>query len=127
MDIGRNNVRFGWIWLLFFVILGFYLETRVADPTWKGMQKELWAAAHVHGNLLSVINIIYGLTIDGINLDTRLKRTGSWFLILGTILFASGLFLMPFLMALGILVMIGAVAIIIALSIMACGQLFLKS
>lgn len=123
MEIGNKNVKFGWAWLLLFLILGFYLLMRVADPTWSGMQRMVWKAAHVHGNLLAFLNILYGLVIDKTKIADWLKITGSWLAILGTISFTGALFLMPFLMQIAVFEIIGAAAIIIAVGILAYGQL----
>lgn len=123
MAIGEKNVKFGWIWLGLFIILGGYLLMRVADPAWGGMQRMVWRAAHVHGNLLGIVNILYGLAIDKVKIADGLKQTGSWLAIVGTILFVGSLFLMPFYSQLAMVELIGGAAVILAVLIMAYGQL----
>ena len=126
MEAGKKNIIFGWSWLILFLILGFYLFLRAADPSWAGLQRLAWRAAHVHGNVLAFLNILYGLTIDKTNLGSGLKQAGSWLAIIGAILLSGSLLLMPFFMQIALVEMIGGAVIILAVAIMIYGQLFAR-
>jgi len=68
-EISRLHARVGWWALLLFVTLGVALETlsgfkvglylEVANST----RRLMWTLAHAHGTLLSVLNIVFGLTL----------------------------------------------------------------
>jgi|SRR3990167_3012668 len=127
METGKKNLQFGWTWLLLFIILGFYLLLRVADPDWGGLQRAFWRTAHIHGNLLSFLNIFYGLIIDKTGLSGWLKESGSWLAIIGVILFTGSLFLSPFVPNLRPVELVGGIAVIISVAIMAYGQVFARA
>lgn len=41
---------------------------------------------HVHSGLLAILNIVYGFSIDGVNLSDKTKRLGSILAVVGAIL-----------------------------------------
>jgi hypothetical protein len=68
-DPARLHLRVGWWSLLFFLTLGLVLETLsgfkvglyvdVSSST----RRLMWTLAHAHGTLLSVINIVFAVTV----------------------------------------------------------------
>ena len=69
VDYVRRHLRLGWWWLLIFAALGLALEAfhgfkvsaylDVSNET----RRLMWRLAHVHGTLLGVIHILFGLTL----------------------------------------------------------------
>ena len=69
MDVTRLHLRVGWWSLLVFLTLGLVLETLsgfkvglyldVANST----RRLMWTLAHVHGTLLSVLNLVFALSL----------------------------------------------------------------
>lgn len=135
MKIGTRNGKFGWLWLGLFVILGFVIEIVLVTnkkyaANYSGLEgtigytRELLRTAHAHGNLLSVLNIIYGLFIDKTTLADGLKNTGSWLAIAGAVIMPLSLIALGFgISAVGPLSSLGGLAIIIAVWILAIGYL----
>ncbi|MFQ5815863.1 MAG: hypothetical protein ACE5G7_05145, partial [Candidatus Hydrothermarchaeaceae archaeon] len=126
-EIGRANVKFGWIWILLFTAFGGFLEIRLLDEVWAEQflapTRALWRSAHVHGLLLAFYNIFYGIQIDGTNLTERVKRGGSVHAIIGAIVLPISLFLSAFYYPLRYLAALGGLAVIASAVVMAKGQL----
>lgn len=67
--IARRHVRAGWIGLLVFLVLGFVLEMlhgfKVSGYLAVGNETRrlLWVLAHAHGALISILNIVFALTL----------------------------------------------------------------
>ena len=69
VDYARRHLRLGWWWLLIFSALGLALEAfhgfkvsaylDVSNET----RRLMWRLAHVHGTLLGVVHILFGLTV----------------------------------------------------------------
>lgn len=65
----RRHLRFGWWSLLFFATLGFGLEmlhgfkVRAYLDVSNETRRLMWTLAHAHGTLLSIINIVYAVTL----------------------------------------------------------------
>ena len=61
----RANLKFGWMALLVFAVLGLTLEGLhlIKAPWYMEMhiRRELWTLGHAHGTLLALVNIVYGL------------------------------------------------------------------
>jgi hypothetical protein len=124
----RLHLRFGWIGLLVFVVLGIALEGLHAwkSPAYLGVGNEtrrlLWTLAHAHGVGLSLVHLAFAATLGLVppaalpKLDLA-SRALSWasvliplgFFLGGTVTYEAdpgvGVFLVPF----------GAVALVIAL------------
>lgn len=72
----RRHMRFGWWSLAVFVGLGIALETLHGFKIvwYLGVNAEtrrlMWTLAHSHGTLLSVLQIIFGLTISKLSAKT---------------------------------------------------------
>ncbi len=67
--LARRHVRAGWIGLLVFLVLGFVLEMlhgfKVSGYLAAGNETRrlLWVLAHAHGALISILNIVFALTL----------------------------------------------------------------
>ncbi|MEE8167487.1 MAG: hypothetical protein V3T58_01275 [Candidatus Hydrothermarchaeales archaeon] len=126
-EIGRVNVKFGWIGILLFTIFGGFLEIKLLDAVWAEQflapTRALWRSAHVHGLLLSFYNLFYGIQIDGANLTERAKRGGSVHAIIGAIVLPISLFLSAFYYPLRYLAALGGLAVIASAVVMVKGQL----
>jgi hypothetical protein len=126
-EIGRGNIRFGWIWILLFTVFGGFLEMRLLDAVWAEQflapTRALWRSAHVHGLLLSFYNLFYGIQIDKANLSERAKRGGSVHAIIGAIVLPVALFLSAFYTPLRYLAALGGLAVIGSAAVMVKGQL----
>jgi hypothetical protein len=69
VDYARRHLRMGWWWLLIFSALGLALEAfhgfkvsaylDVSNET----RRLMWRLAHVHGTLLGVVHVLFGLTV----------------------------------------------------------------
>jgi hypothetical protein len=129
-EIGRVNIKFGWLWILIFLIFGGFLEIKLLDTLWADQflapTRALWRSAHVHGLLLSFYNLFYGLMIDKTNLSERAKRGGSVHAIIGAIVLPSALFLSSFFSPLRYLAALGGLAVIASTVVIVKGWLDLK-
>ena len=69
VDYARRHVRFGWWSLLAFATLGLTLEAlhgfKVAAylDVSNDTRRLMWTLAHAHGTLLSVLHVIFGLSV----------------------------------------------------------------
>lgn len=124
-NIGQANIRFGWLWILLFTVLGGFLEVKLLDELWAEQflapTRALWRSAHVHGLLLSFYNLFYGLMIDKTKLSDRAKRGGSVHAIIGAIVLPSALFLSSFFNPLRYLAALGGLAIIASTVVITIG------
>jgi hypothetical protein len=96
----RRHLRFGWWSLLLFLSLGIVLESLhgfkvgwyldVSNET----RRLMWTLAHAHGALLSLIHVVYGLMLRGLD-DTAAgrSRVASACLVGATILLPGGFLL----------------------------------
>jgi hypothetical protein len=130
IGIGKANIKFGWIWILIFLIFGGFLEIKLLDSVWADQflapTRALWRSAHVHGLLLSFYNLFYGLLIDKTNLSDRAKRGGSVHAIIGAIVLPSSLFLSSFYSPLRFVAALGGLAVIASTAVIVKGWLDLK-
>jgi hypothetical protein len=69
VDYARRHVRFGWWSLLVFAIGGLVLESlhgfKVAAylDVSNDTRRLMWTLAHAHGTLLSLLHVIFGLSV----------------------------------------------------------------
>lgn len=100
MDYSRRHLRFGWWSLLVFTALGFALEgfhgfkvdayLNVSSES----RRLLWTLAHAHGTLLSLINIVVGVTFRVVpELRAANQRLIFRSLLAATVLLPGGFFL----------------------------------
>lgn len=125
---GKLNIRTG-LWVMSgFMLYGFYLiYLRDFAP-----DKAAWIAdsldgphfearlAHVHGNLFSLLNIVFGLVLLNVAMPEKLARFASWFT-LGGLLMPLGILAELYLGLPPILVVVGGVSIFIATVLLAIG------
>ena len=76
--------------------------------------------AHVHGNLFSLLNIVFGLVLLKLKIPEGLAKWASW-LALGGLLMPLGILSEVYLGMAPILVMVGGVSIISATVLLAAG------
>ena len=126
MADGRLNRVFGWTWLIVWLLFGAYLELKLGDPVWSreahAFPREVWRAAHAHGNLLSILNILYGHFLASAALGDGARRLGSGLMVLGALLFPLGLVGVAFAQPFINLTPLGGACVVVAAGIMAYGQ-----
>ena len=96
--IGHTNIVFGWLWMnlgfLTGLLLGlkveqFGLNTLLTGPTWldgyDSVPRRLLRLGHIAFLMLALLNVVYGLFIDGSALSHGLKVVGSAAMIFGAI------------------------------------------
>jgi hypothetical protein len=100
--ISRRHLVFGWWALMVFLLVGSALETMhgfkvawyvdVATET----RRLMWRLGHAHGTMLSIVNILFGLTLraaaDRIGSAEAWPRRAGRLLIIGTVLLPGGFF-----------------------------------
>jgi len=132
--IGRENMAFGFFYFLTTLGLGMFLASRFQlppDQLGKWMpspQHALLKAAHVHGNLESMLNILLGYLLCRLALEPWITKAVSVLMIMGA-LFHSG---MLYLAGAGVgwagnLTLIGGISIIVSMLLMGIGVVKLKS
>ncbi len=131
---GKKNMAFGFFYFLTTLGLGMFLASKFQLPpaelgAWlQSPQHALLKAAHAHGNLESVLNIIIGYLLCRLALDAWIARTVSVLLIIGA-LFHSGMLYLAgagFGWA-GSLTPIGGISIVVSMLLMGIGIVKLKS
>ncbi len=132
--IGKKNMAFGFFYFLTTLGLGMFLASKFKLPPdqlgpWlQSGQHALLKAAHAHGNLESVLNIVIGYLLCRLSLEPWIAKAVSALLIVGA-LFHSG---MLYLAGAGLgfaggLTPIGGISIVAAMALMGVGVLKLKS
>lgn len=95
--ICRTCLRFGWIAIAVFLLLGLALESLhlIKAPFYleMGIRRELWTLAHAHGALLGVICVVFGLCAHKLISSGQSRRRASVALRTGSILVPGGFFL----------------------------------
>ncbi|MFY8201637.1 MAG: hypothetical protein ACOVLE_13255 [Pirellula staleyi] len=98
--IAQRHLLFGWWSLAIFVALGITLEALHAfkSVSYMGVDAEtrrlMWTLAHSHGTLLSIIQIVFGLTIPKLSAPTtNLRAWASPCLLGASLLMPLGFFL----------------------------------
>jgi hypothetical protein len=128
IDYPFRHLRFGWYSFLVFAALGLGLETlhgfkvRAYLDSSSETRRLMWTLAHAHGVLLSLVNVLFALTLRLFpEVRVRHQKVASNCLILATLLLPGGFFLGGFVTyggdpGTGILVVpIGAVLLLIAI------------
>ena len=127
IQYGRKNIIFGFCYIIFTLLLGMFLAFKLKDHAWAkegfGFPRVVMRAAHAHGNLESVLNIIVGLLIDRLSISDSLKKSVSILIIVGAIMHSGMLYLTPFFPPIGNLAIIGALAILLTMVLMAYGTI----
>ncbi len=147
MTIGNWNKKFGWIWLLIGPLMGLYITNQFHSlgAAYAAVMKEVTVAGqtltlymgegplrtpnrllHVHSALLAFLNIMYGMSIDGVALSDKTKKLGSVLAIAGAILVTIGFYFIQVmsLSSLGFpLRVLGGISVVAAIIILAAGEL----
>jgi len=129
--IGKKNMVFGFLYFLTTLGLGMYLANRLGsgDKAFIDSQvRGILRAAHAHGNLESVLNIIIGYLLCRLSLDVWLARAVSVLLMVGALFHSGMLYLGGIGMLTGSglvaafnLTIVGAVSLITVMLMMAYG------
>jgi len=127
--IGKKNISFGWIWILFGIIMGAIMglwsfngpfPSPVGDYT--SLPRRMLRLSHIAFIMLAIINILYGYEIDKLKIKEKLKKIGSNFMIYGAILMPFILLSSVFIELFKYLTIIPAVFIITSLLIIVFGK-----
>jgi hypothetical protein len=146
MAIGDLNKKFGWIWLLIGPLMGLYITSQfnnlgavyarvteeiaiagqnltlyMGEPGIRGANRLL----HVHSALLAFLNILYGQSIDSVNLSDKTKKLGSVLAVIGAILITLAFYFLqvPSLRELGLpFRVLGGTGIVVAIVIIVLGE-----
>jgi hypothetical protein len=92
----RRHLRFGWIALLVFLLLGVFLEAMHGFKVgWyldagEETRRLLLTLAHAHGVLLALVNLAFAATLSLVELDPRAVKIGSPCLLGAAILLPAG-------------------------------------
>jgi hypothetical protein len=132
MDYARRHLRFGWWSLLFFSVLGLALESlhgfkvRAYLDVSNDTRRLMWTLAHAHGTLLSLVHVLFGLSVRvAPEMGARNRPLMSWCLIGTSCLLPGGFFLGGIMFYGGdpgvgvLLVPVGAASLIIAAFLLA--------
>jgi hypothetical protein len=147
MAIGDLNKKFGWVWLLIGPLMGLYITSRMTSlgAAYTAATKEVTIAGqnvtlylgepgvrlanrllHVHSALLAILNIVYGLSIDSVNLSDKTKRLGSVLAVAGAILVTFAFYSLEIVSLRSVAVplrILGGISLLVAIVIIAVGQL----
>jgi hypothetical protein len=99
-DYARRHLRFGWWSLLLFAAAGLTLEAlhgfkvpAYLDAS-NGTRRLMWTLAHAHGTLLSLVHVLFGVTLRvAPEMRPSARPLISWFLIAASALLPGGFFL----------------------------------
>ena len=97
--MARTHLRIGWWGLLVFISLGITLEVLHAfkagfylDAT-QEVRRSLWRLAHTHGALLSLLNVVFSLSLPRFRADKPKRRAlASGCLAAATLIVPAGFF-----------------------------------
>jgi hypothetical protein len=99
-DYARRHLRFGWWSLLGFSALGLILESfhGFKVPAYLDVANEtrrlMWTLAHAHGTLLSLVHVLFGLSVRiAPEMSAHHRPSISWMLIAASVLLPGGFFL----------------------------------
>jgi hypothetical protein len=132
IDYPRRHLRFGWYAFLVFTTMGLGLESlhgfkvRAYLDLSNETRRLMWTLAHAHGTLLSLVNVLFALTLRLFPENGVIHRkAASNCLILATLLLPGGFFLGGFFFyagdpGLGVLIVpVGAVLLLAAIYMIA--------
>ena len=98
-SLARKHVRFGWLMLAVFAIVGITLEGFHGFKTGWYLEdayetrRLLFTLGHAHGALLALINIVFGVASAVLGGNLPRLRQVSRLLLVGTVLLPAGFFL----------------------------------
>ena len=121
-QIGKKNIVFGFAFFITTLILGIYLGFRATsgDPAWEeNPMHEILGAAHAHGNLESVLNILIGYILCQLEAPPTIIKLTSILLLIGAIFHSGMLYLTGLGAAAAInIAPISAISLIITMALM---------
>src|SRR3989344_7252200 len=130
MGIGKKNIVFGWVWILVGILIGAVMgmwsfNGPLPSPVgeYADLPRRLLRLSHIAFIALAMVNILYGYEIDKVFLKEKTKRIGSLAMVWGGVLMPLFLLAAVFYEPFKYLTMISAILIILAVSIMAIGQI----
>lgn len=95
----RLHLHFGWLALLFFLVLGLVLEVLHAfklgfylEPG-NEARRLMWSLAHAHGTLLALVNLAFAFTLRWVPMEGRRLRAASWCLLGAAVVLPGGFLL----------------------------------
>ena len=95
--LNRRHRRFGWTWLLIWLLFGLVLEMlngfKASSYLIEPVRREFWQLAHFHGVTLALVNLIYVRWAEKEPLSLGQQNLASWSLIIGSVLMPLGFFL----------------------------------
>lgn len=95
----RLHLRWGWLAIFAFVVLGVALEAMHAFKVGAYLDADhatrrlMWRLAHAHGTLLGLLNLAFGSTLSRMSFGARALRAASLCLRASTLLMPAGFFL----------------------------------
>jgi hypothetical protein len=99
VDYARRHLRFGWWSLAVFATFGFTLEillgfkVRMYLDVSNETRRLMWTLAHAHGTLLSIVNVLFGVTLRVVpDFAVDRQRRISRCLVVATVLLPAGFF-----------------------------------
>jgi hypothetical protein len=98
-DEVNEHVRWGWVMIFVFVVLGVALEAMHAFKVGiyldadQATRRLMWRLAHAHGTLLGVLNLVLASTAPRLRFGPRAGRVASLSLRVATLLMPAGFFL----------------------------------
>ena len=97
--LARRHVRFGWLLVFGYVLLGVTLETLhgfkaglYLDAS-NEARRLVWTLAHTHGTLIGVLNLGFAVTLARLGLSAAQLRAASLLFVLAGIVMPLGFFL----------------------------------
>ncbi|MFH1621908.1 MAG: hypothetical protein ABIA97_02165 [Candidatus Omnitrophota bacterium] len=86
---GSLNIKFGWIWLLIGIIEAAFIGMYAFKSDWLGgytsLARRFIRLSHIAFMALSIVNIIYGLYLPLVQIPNKIKKVGSYSMILAAI------------------------------------------
>ena len=97
--LASRHVRFGWLLIFAYVLLGLLLETLhgfkagIYLDVSNEARRLVWTLAHTHGTLIGVLNLGFAVTLPRLALSAALLRAASLLFVLSGIVMPLGFFL----------------------------------
>lgn len=131
-----RHLKFGWCFLFVFMLVGVALESMhgfkigwYLEPGAEA-RRLLFTLGHAHGALFSIINILFALSLEKIDLERMMLARISVLLQLGSLLFPVGLILSGVVVFQGdpnaaiVIALLGALLLVVSFFFLAVGLLF---
>jgi hypothetical protein len=125
-DLGKLNIKFGWTWLLIGIIEAAIIGMFAFQSDWMGgytsLARRFIRLSHIAFMALPLVNILYGLCLSAVKLTYKIKRVGSYSMILTAIFMPLLCLLSAFNIFFKNLFFIPVTCFFIAVAIMVIGQ-----